>query len=88
MHFLSLRADPHAQYEIRAYADVMLETLRRWTPLTAEAFDEYRLGAALLSRGGLAVVKRLIAGEAVDQKGSGLSAREWRELMAVLGRDG
>jgi thymidylate synthase (FAD) len=88
MHFLSLRADPHAQYEIRAYADVMLDTLRRWTPLTAEAFDEYRLGAALLSRGGLGVVKRLIAGEAVDQKGSGLSAREWRELMAVLGRDG
>ncbi len=87
MHFLSLRADAHAQYEIRAYADVMIDTLRRWVPLTAEAFDEYRIGAASLSRSGLAVVRRLLAGESVTQKESGLSAREWRELMAVLGRE-
>lgn len=87
MHFLSLRADPHAQYEIRAYADVMIDTLRRWTPLTAEAFLEYRMGGASLSRSGLAVVRRMIAGETVDQKSSGLSLREWRELMAALGRD-
>ena len=53
-----------------------------------QAFETVHVGAALLSRGGLAVVKRLIAGEAVDQKGSGLSAREWRELMTVLGREG
>ena len=86
MHFLSLRADPHAQYEIRAYADVMLDTLRRWTPHCHDAFMEYRMGGASLSRTGLAVVKRLLAGEAVDQKGSGLSVREWRELMAALGR--
>jgi thymidylate synthase (FAD) len=87
MHFLSLRADAHAQYEIRVYADAMMETLRRWVPLTAAAFEDYRMGAASLSAKGLAVVKRLIAGENVDQKSSGLSAREWRELMATLGRD-
>jgi len=86
MHFLSLRADAHAQYEIRAYADVMIDTLKRWTPLCYEAFLEYRMGGASLSRTGLAVVKKLLAGEAVDQKSSGLSAREWRELMAVLER--
>jgi thymidylate synthase (FAD) len=86
MHFLSLRADPHAQYEIRAYADVMLDTLRRWTPHCYEAFMEYRMGGASLSRTALAVVKRLLAGEAVDQKSSGLSAREWRELMTALDR--
>ncbi len=86
MHFLSLRADAHAQYEIRAYADVMLDTLKRWTPHCYEAFMEYRMGGASLSRTGLAVVKRLLAGESVEQKDSGLSAREWRELMAVLGR--
>jgi thymidylate synthase (FAD) len=86
LHFLSLRADPHAQHEIRVYADAMLDTVRRWTPLAHAAFLEYRLNAATLSAAGLAVVRRMLAGEAVDQAGSGLSAREWRELMATLGR--
>jgi thymidylate synthase (FAD) len=88
MHFLSLRADPHAQYEIRAYAERMLEILARWVPMTHTAFLEYRLQAALISKTGLEVIRRLIAGMAVDQESSGLSAREWRELMALLGRPG
>jgi thymidylate synthase (FAD) len=86
MHFLRLRADPHAQYEIRVYAQAMLETLEAWTPLAAEAFRDYRLGAAQLSAGALSVVRRMLAGDAVDQAASGLSAREWGELMALLGR--
>ena len=86
LHFLSLRADAHAQYEIRVYADVMLETVKRWVPATCEAFIDYRMGGAALSAKGLGVVKRLISGEAVDQKSSGMSPREWRELMALLGR--
>jgi len=84
MHFLSLRADPHAQYEIRAYAEAMLGTLARWVPMTHAAFLEYRMNAALISATGLAVIRRLIAGEKVKQQESGLSAREWRELIAVL----
>jgi len=87
MHFLSLRADPHAQYEIRAYAKAMLETLRLWVPMTYAAFLEYRMNAALISATGLAVIRRLLDGEQVDQATSGLSAREWRELMDVLGRN-
>lgn len=86
MHFLSLRADPHAQYEIRAYAEVMLATLKRWVPMTYDAFLEYRLNAATISAKGLAVVRRLLAGEPVDQPASGLSLREWRELMTLLDR--
>jgi thymidylate synthase (FAD) len=86
MHFLSLRADPHSQYEIRAYAEAMLETLRRWVPVTYEAFVNHMLEGAQLSGGGLAVVRRLLAGEPVTQAESGLSKREWRELMATLGR--
>ena len=86
MHFLSLRADAHAQYEIRVYAEVMLDTLKRWCPISHDAFVEYRMGGTHLSKTGLAIVKRLLAGEAVDQKSSGMSAREWRELMAALGR--
>jgi len=86
MHFLRLRADPHAQYEIRAYAEVMIDTLARWVPLTFEAFKEYRLGAVSLSATGLAVVKRMLAGEAVTAESSGLSKREWTELMTALDR--
>jgi thymidylate synthase (FAD) len=88
LHFLSLRADPHAQYEIRVYADVMLETLKRWVPITYDAFCQYRMGGFHLSAKGLDAVKRLLAGEAVSQKDSGLSAREWREMMEALGREG
>ncbi|SLN70248.1 FAD-dependent thymidylate synthase [Oceanibacterium hippocampi] len=87
MHFLNLRADAHAQFEIRAYADVMLDTLKRWVPITFDAFMNYRANGAQLSAAGLDVVRRMLAGETVEQAGSGLSAREWRELMATLGRD-
>ena len=87
LHFLGLRADDHAQYEIRAYAAAMLDTVRRWVPHTCEAFMDYQMGGANLSAAGLDLVKRMIAGETVTQAESGLSAREWRELMAVLGRE-
>jgi thymidylate synthase (FAD) len=86
LHFLSLRADPHAQYEIRAYADAMLETVQRWVPLACAAFVEYRMNAATISATGLKVIRRMLSGETVDQAASGLGPREWRELMAVLGR--
>jgi thymidylate synthase (FAD) len=84
MHFLSLRADPHAQYEIRAYAEIMLGTLARWVPLAHAAFLEHRMNAATISATGLDVIRRLLAGEEVDQAESGLSPREWRELMALM----
>ena len=86
LNFLSLRADNHAQYEIRAYADVMLRTVEAWVPHTFAAFGDYRMGAVTLSAGMLAVVRRMVAGQAVEQAGSGLSKREWSELMEALGR--
>jgi len=87
MHFLALRTDAHAQYEIRAYADVMSDLVAKWVPLVHKAFCDYRLGAYELSATGRDVVRRLLAGEAVEQPESGLSQREWRELMAELGRE-
>jgi thymidylate synthase (FAD) len=86
LHFIALRADPHAQYEIRAYAEALLDVVRRWTPLTCAAFEDYRLHAVELSGKALAVLRRLLAGEDVAQADSGLSAREWRELQAHLQR--
>ena len=85
LHFLSLRADVHAQYEIRVYAEAMLDTVAAWVPIACQAFRDYRLGAVTLSAQMLAAVRRMVAGEAVDQAGSGLSKREWVELMAALG---
>jgi thymidylate synthase (FAD) len=84
--FLSLRADSHAQYEIRVYAEAMMKTVEAWVPHCYEAFRDYRMGAALLSAQMLSIVKRMLAGENVTQETSGLSKREWRELMETLGR--
>lgn len=84
LHFLSLRADSHAQYEIRAYADIMLDILKAWLPITYNAFMDYRVGGASLSAKGLAIVKKMIAGEKISQEESGMSKGEWRELMVVL----
>ena len=84
LHFIMLRADPHAQYEIRAYAEVLLDVVRRWVPLTHAAFVDYRLEGRALSAKALAVVRRRLKGEPVEQADSGLGGREWRELMALL----
>jgi len=85
LNFCSLRADPHAQYEIRVYADAILDTVRAWVPHAYAAFQDYRLGAVTLSAQMLAVVRRRLAGEAVEQAASGLSKREWAELNEALG---
>ena len=84
MHFLRLRADGHAQYEIREYANVMIDVLKKWTPIAHEAFLEYRQNAANLSASGLGVVKRMIKGEKVTEETSGLTKREWAELLETL----
>lgn len=86
--FLRLRADSHAQYEIRVYAEAMMGVLEAWVPAVAEAFRDYRLGAVSFSAQMLDITRRMLAGEAVQQRGSGLSPREWRELMQTLGREG
>ena len=86
LHFLSLRADPHAQYEIRVYAEAMLDVVKRWVPITYEAFTQHRLKSVTLSAAAWEVVKRMLAGEDIAEAQSGLGKREWRELMAVLGR--
>ncbi|MGH7041396.1 MAG: FAD-dependent thymidylate synthase, partial [Acetobacteraceae bacterium] len=85
LHFLSLRADTHAQYEIRAYAEAMLGTVQAWVPAAYQAFLDYQLGAVTLSAGMRRVVRRMLAGEAVDQASSGLPKREWAELMEAVG---
>jgi len=85
LNFLSLRADDHAQYEIRAYADVMIDSLKRWVPITYEAFMDYRIGGLELSSKGKSVISKMIKGESCDFENSKLSKREWNELMESFG---
>ena len=84
MHFLSLRADSHAQYEIRVYAEAMLDVLKRWLPITYEAFMNYRVGSVSFSAKGIKAVRRMLAGETVTQESSGMSKGEWNEFQTDL----
>ena len=84
MNFLRLRADQHAQYEIRAYADIMLDTLKKWVPTTYEAFMDYRVGGTEVSAKGKIILQKLIKGDDIDLEQSGLSKREWNELMIAF----
>ncbi|MEM7090741.1 MAG: FAD-dependent thymidylate synthase [Pseudomonadota bacterium] len=83
-HFLRLRADPHAQYEIRVYADAICEMVKDWVPAAYAAFEDYRLNATQFSGPGTAVLRRMLAGEDVTLETSGMSAGEWREFQASL----
>jgi thymidylate synthase (FAD) len=82
LHFLQLRADAHAQYEIRAYADELMRIVDGWVPLTTRAFRKYRVGGAQLSADALEAVRRRLRGE--SGRDAGLSAGEWRELVTLI----
>ena len=84
-HFLRLRADPHAQYEIRVYAEAIAACVKDWVPLAFGAFEDYRMGGVNLSAKAVEVLKRRLAGEVVGQVESGMSKGEWREFEGVWG---
>ena len=81
LHFLALRADAHAQYEIRVYADIILDIVKKWVPVTYEAFEDYRVGGTQLSAKEILILKKIIKGETVDPDAEGISKREWGELQ-------
>ncbi|WGI20795.1 FAD-dependent thymidylate synthase [Amylibacter sp. IMCC11727] len=84
-HFLRLRADSHAQYEIRVYADEICRLVADWVPFAYKAFEDYRLGGAQLSQPAVDALRKMLKGEEVTAEEVGMSAREWREFMEVLG---
>jgi len=83
-HFLALRADSHAQYEIQVYGQAILDIVKRWVPFAYEAFMEYKFKGARFSAKGLTVIKTLLKGEKVTFETSGMSKREWSELLSAL----
>ncbi len=84
LHFLRLRADSHAQYEIRIYADEICKIVADWVPFAYAAFEDYRMGGAILSSKAVTCIRRMLAGESVTQESSGMSKGEWREFEAVI----
>ncbi len=84
-HFLRLRADAHAQYEIRVYAEEICKVVADWVPAAYGAFEDYRMGGATLSSKAIDCVRRMLKGEDVTQETSGMSKGEWREFMGVIG---
>lgn len=84
LHFLFLRADSHAQYEIRVYAEAMLDMVKKWVPHCYEAFIKHHKEGKTLSGPALSVVKKMLKGEKITQEESGLSVREWGELQELL----
>ena len=85
LNFLNLRADNHAQYEIRTYADAMLKTVKKWVPIAYEAFVDYRVGGLELSSKSKLVIEKMIKRQACNFENSNLSKREWNELMESFG---
>ena len=97
-HFLTLRADPHAQWEIQEFARVMAGMLKRVAPLSYEAWIDYNVRAHAMSRGEMDVLRHLLeadeegvrtreGGESLALKelqGFDLSGREAREFVDKL----
>ena len=81
LNFLALRADAHAQYEIRVYADIMMDIVKKWVPIAADAFEDYRIGGTEVSGKEINILKKLLNGEQVSFKDEGISEREWSELQ-------
>jgi thymidylate synthase (FAD) len=80
LHFLNLRCHPHAQYEIRVYAEKMLEIAKVWCPFAVEAFENFIMNAKTFSKTQIEVLKRMVNGEKMTHELSGLSKRDWAEL--------
>jgi len=86
-HFLRLRIDPHAQYEIRVYAEAMAEMTKRVVPLAWEAFEDYALKSETFSRLELEVILEHLDITGVTREsleGKGLSRREAEEFLQKL----
>ncbi|SFT61725.1 FAD-dependent thymidylate synthase [Sedimentitalea nanhaiensis] len=83
-HFLRLRADAHAQYEIRVYAEAICEMVSDWVPAAYKAFEDYRMGSVTMSAQMVDCLRRMLKGETVTQENAGMSAREWREFQEVI----
>lgn len=81
-HFLRLRADSHAQYEIRVYAEEICKIVADWVPYAFKAFEDYRQNSVNLSAQEVQLVRDYIAGTVGSPADYNLSNREFAEFQA------
>jgi len=89
LHFLRLRMDSHAQWEIRQYANVMGEIVKTACPITWEAFEDYRINAQTFSAIELKILQEALSGFVPDKKSlvaAGLSTLEAGEFLEKLAK--
>jgi len=82
LHFIKLRIHPHAQYEIRLYAEILAKIVEAWCPVTYNAFQEYVLDSVTLSKSQINVLKKLIDKSQIAK--TGLSKREETDLISIF----
>jgi thymidylate synthase (FAD) len=83
-NFLRLRADKHAQYEIRVYAEIIGEIVQKWVPKAFQAFLDYQLNSIHLSSQAVECLKKILKGERIAFENSGMSKREWNEFRGYF----
>lgn len=86
LHFLRLRLDAHAQWEIRAFAERLAECARAVAPMAYEAFEEHKIGAVTFSKTELAALAAMLAGEpvALEERPAKLFAEKLTKLRAAV----
>jgi thymidylate synthase (FAD) len=87
LHFLSLRLDPHAQWEIRQYAEAIAAIVREWLPLTWEAFVDYRLEGCSLSRMEVEVLRSVVRSWMSDEEDLNPSKDRDGSLAVIIMRE-
>ena len=75
-----MRADEHAQYEIRVYAEIICGLVQKWVPKAFQAFLDYQLNSIHLSSQAVECLKKKLKGETIAFENSGMSKREWNEF--------
>jgi thymidylate synthase (FAD) len=86
LRFLSLRIDPHAQLEIRAYAEAMLALIEPIVPMTVEAWRDYELESVRLTKLEVEAIRDLRAGGTGEIKSDNKRERaEWEAKRKALG---
>jgi len=91
LHMLTLRLDPHAQWECRQYAEAIAKIVKDWVPIAWEAFEDYRLHGEEFSRQEMMVIRTILGSEhlrnavLLTSQGPDWSERERKEFLAKLG---
>lgn len=85
LHFIKLRMDPHAQLEIRRYAEELWRIVYAWVPAAATAFEEHQLYATHFSKVESEILRQIVNQDGIKEKIAHLKPRQQAAFLAKLG---